>query len=93
MVFATLALSRVGVAETMRSDRDSLFRIGLLSNRPLLGAVVLTLGLQMAVIYIPFLRTVFQTMALSAIELFICLALSTVVCGAIEIEKWLTRRK
>ena len=54
MIFTTLALSRVGMAETMRSDRDSLWRIGLLSNKSLLGAVILTIGLQMAVIYIHF---------------------------------------
>jgi Ca2+-transporting ATPase len=83
MVFTTLALSRMGMAETMRSDRDSLFDIGLLSNKPLLGAVALTFGLQMSVIYIPVLQTVFQTTSLSAIDLFICLTLSTVIFGAI----------
>jgi magnesium-transporting ATPase (P-type) len=93
MVFTTLALSRMGMAETMRSDRDSLFRIGLLSNRPLLGAVVLTFGLQMAVVYIPFLQTVFQTTSLSAIELAISVALSAIVFGAIELEKTLIRKK
>lgn len=61
MVFTTLALSRMGLAQTMRSERDSLFQIGLLSNKPLLGAVALTFGLQMAVIYVPFLQTVFKT--------------------------------
>ncbi|CAN1213512.1 cation-translocating P-type ATPase [Tumidithrix helvetica PCC 7403] len=93
MVFTTLALSRMGMAETMRSDRDSLFRIGLLSNKPLLGAVLLTFGLQMSVIYIPVLQTLFQTTQLSAIDLFVCFALSTIVFGAIELEKWLIRRK
>jgi Ca2+-transporting ATPase len=66
MVFTTLALSRVGLAETMRSERDSLFRIGLLSNRPLLGAVALTVGLQLIVIYSPVLQPIFQTTALPA---------------------------
>jgi Ca2+-transporting ATPase len=87
MIFTTLALSRVGMAETMRSDRDSLWRIGLLSNKPLLGAVILTIGLQMAVIYIPVLQVVFQTISLSPIDLCICLGLSIVVCGAIELQK------
>ena len=87
MIFTTLALSRVGMAETMRSDRDSLWRIGLLSNKPLLGAVILTIGLQMAVIYIPVLQAVFQTISLSPIDLCICLGLSIVICGAIELQK------
>jgi Ca2+-transporting ATPase len=93
MVFTTLALSRMGMAEAMRSDRDSLFRIGLLSNKPLLGAVALTFGLQMAVVYIPFLQAVFQTTALSAIDLAISVALSALVLGAIELEKVLIRQK
>ena len=93
MVFTTLALSRVGMAEAMRSDRDSLFRIGLLSNKPLLGAVVLTFSLQMAVIYIPGLQAVFQTTSLSAIDLLISFALSIFIFGAIELEKSLIRRK
>jgi Ca2+-transporting ATPase len=87
MIFTTLALSRVGMAETMRSDRDSLWRIGLLSNKPLLGAVIVTIGLQMAVIYIPVLQDVFHTISLSPIDLCICLGLSIVVCGAIELQK------
>jgi P-type Ca2+ transporter type 2C len=93
MVFTTLALSRVWMAETMRSDHDSLFRIGLFSNRPLLAAVVLTVGLQMAVIYLPALQMVFQTTALSATDLGIALLLSTVVFWAIELEKYSKRRR
>ncbi|BAU66349.1 calcium-transporting ATPase [Stanieria sp. NIES-3757] len=93
MVFTTLALSRMGLAETIRSERDSLFRIGLLSNKPLLGAVALTFGLQMLVIYVPFLQTVFQTTALSAIELAIAAGLSAIVFWAMELHKWLIRHR
>ena len=93
MVFTTLALSRVGMAETMRSERDSLFRLGLWSNRPLLGAVVLTIGLQLIVLYSPVLQPIFQTTALSAKDLAISLGLSTVVFWAIELQKWFARRQ
>jgi P-type Ca2+ transporter type 2C len=93
MVFTTLALSRVWMAETMRADRDSLFRIGIFSNRPMLAAVVLTVGLQLAVIYIPTLQTVFKTTALSATDLIVSIGLSTIVFGAIELEKLFQRRQ
>jgi P-type Ca2+ transporter type 2C len=92
MVFTTLALSRVWMAETMRSDRDSLFRIGVFSNRPMLAAVLLTIGLQLAVIYVPVLQSVFKTTALSGRDLVISIGLSTAVFGAIELEKWCERR-
>jgi len=93
MVFTILTLSRIGMAETMRSEQDSLFGIGLFSNKLLLGAVILTFGLQMAVVYSPLLQPVFQTSSLSAIDLLICLGLSTVAFWAIELDKWLIRRK
>lgn len=93
MVFTTLAFSRVALAETMRSERDSFFRLGFWSNRPLLGAVVLTVGLQMLVVYSPVLQPIFQTTALSAIDLAISLGLSTVVFWAIELQKWFVRRQ
>ncbi len=93
MVFTTLTLSQMGFAFAVRSRRDSLFSIGLLSNKPLLGAVVLTFMLQLAVVYAPFLQGFFKTMALSAEDLAISLLLSTVVFWGVELEKWLLRRE
>jgi Ca2+-transporting ATPase len=93
MVFTTLAFSRMGLAETMRSERDSLFSMGLLSNKPLLGAVLLTFVLQLTVVYVPFFEGIFQTTALSLSDLGICLGLSAVVSLGLELEKLLLRRK
>jgi Ca2+-transporting ATPase len=91
MIFTTLTLSQMGNALAVRS-RESLFKIGLLSNKPMLGAVLLTFVLQMAVIYLPPLQNLFRTEALTAGELLLSLALSTVVFWAVEIEKWWLRR-
>nr|WP_204150401.1 cation-translocating P-type ATPase C-terminal domain-containing protein [Leptolyngbya sp. CCY15150] len=74
-------------------DRDSLFRLGLFSNKPLLAAVVLTIGLPMSVMYSPVLQPLFQTTSLSAIDLEICVGLSTIIFWAIAPEKWFTRRQ
>jgi len=93
MVFTTLGLSQMGNALAVRSDRESLFKLGLLSNKFLLGAVLLTLVLQMAVIYLPFLQRIFDTTPLDWRELSISLALSTVVFVAVEISKWIKRRR
>ncbi|MGK7876588.1 MAG: cation-translocating P-type ATPase [Xenococcaceae cyanobacterium] len=93
VVFTVLTLSQMGNALAIRSERDSLFHIGLLSNKPLLAAVILTLGLQLAVVYIPFLQRLFVTTALSAGDLTICLALSTLVFWGVELKKWLLRRQ
>jgi Ca2+-transporting ATPase len=76
----------------VRSESASLFRIGLFSNLPMLGAVLLTVLLQLAVIYHPALNAVFHTQPLPLFDLLVCLGLSSLVLFAVEIEKWLIRR-
>jgi Ca2+-transporting ATPase len=92
IVFTTLTLSQMGNALALRSERESIFKLGFLSNKSLLNAVLLTLVLQLAVIYVPFLQSVFKTNPLTAAELAISLLLSTIVFWAIELNKWWFRR-
>lgn len=92
MVFITLTLSQLGNALALRSDRDSLFSIGLLSNKAMLGTVALTLLLQLLVVYVPFLQEIFETQALPLDTLILSLVLSTGVFWALELKKWLVRR-
>jgi Ca2+-transporting ATPase len=87
MVFTVLTLGQMAHVMAIRSERVPLWRLGLGSNKPLLGAVALTFALQMAVIYVPAFNTVFKTAPLSAFELAICLAASGVVFVAVEVEK------
>jgi Ca2+-transporting ATPase len=56
IVFSTVTLSQMANVLAVRSERQSVFQIGLFSNKPLLGAVLLTFFLQLALIYVPFLR-------------------------------------
>ncbi len=79
IIFTTITLSQMGNALATRSNRDLLVEIGPLSNKPLISAVLLTLVLQIAIIYVPFLQGVFKTTALSPVELAISLGLSLVV--------------
>ncbi|TJY60954.1 cation-translocating P-type ATPase [Sinimarinibacterium sp. CAU 1509] len=92
ITFTVLTLSQMGHALAIRSETESLFTLGLASNRLLLGAVLLTFVLQGAVLYLPWMNAVFKTDPLSAGELALCLALSSVVFFAVEIEKWMVRR-
>ena len=61
MVFTVLTLSQMGHVLAVRSERESLFRQGLFSNVPILGAVLFTLVLQMALLYLPLFNSVFKT--------------------------------
>jgi Ca2+-transporting ATPase len=92
MVFVTLVLSQMGNALATRSNRESIFSIGLFTNRLMVGAVLLTIVLQMMLIYVPFLQKIFYTVALSAGELAIALVASAVVFTAVETYKWNLRR-
>ena len=92
MVFTVLCLTQLGHVLAIRSEKESLFSIGIFSNKYLLGAVVLTFVLQMATVYVPILNPIFKTEPLTVNELLLTLALSSVVFFAVEVEK-LIRRK
>ncbi len=89
MVFTVLSISQLGHVLAIRSDREFLYKQGLLSNPMLLGAVLLTLLLQLAVIYLPFANQIFKTEPLSFNELLICIGASAIVFHAVEAEKWI----
>jgi Ca2+-transporting ATPase len=91
MVFTVLTLSQLGHIMAIRSEYASLLRIGPLSNRYLAVTVALTFLLQMATLYVPALNAVFKTQPLSAGELGLCVALSSLVYFGVELEKWLRR--
>jgi Ca2+-transporting ATPase len=91
MTFMTLTLSQMGHALAVRSDKRSLFRQGLRSNKVVLVAVALTFGLQMMITYWTPMNDIFKTQPLPLPELGISLALSLVVFLAVEVEKWFKR--
>jgi P-type Ca2+ transporter type 2C len=87
MVFTVLSFSQLAHVMAIRSDSQFLFKLGVFSNRPLLGAIVLTFVLQLGVIYLPFANEVFKTQPLTITELGICIALSFIVLTGVELEK------
>lgn len=91
MVFTVLCLSQTGHVLAIRSEHVSFFKQRI--NKPLLGAVLLTLALQMATIYVPVLNPIFKTEPLTAGELAIAILLSTVVFLAVEVEKAIKRSR
>ncbi|MEO5863246.1 MAG: calcium-translocating P-type ATPase, PMCA-type [Burkholderiales bacterium] len=92
MVFTALTMCQMYHVLAIRSDRDSLFTIGVFSNRFVTGAVLLTFVLQIAVIYTPALNPIFKTQPLTAAELAISLLLPALVLVAVEMEKIAIRR-
>jgi|Deesub1362B_J571_1020462.scaffolds.fasta_scaffold00125_36 Ca2+-transporting ATPase len=92
MVFSTLCFTQLFNVLAIRSEKMSIFRIGFLSNKPLLGSVFLSFMLQIMVIYLPFLNQFFRTAPLSIKELSITILLSSLVFFVVELEKMIIRR-
>ncbi|MFD0836482.1 calcium-translocating P-type ATPase, PMCA-type [Mariniflexile aquimaris] len=93
MVFTVLCFSQLGHVMAIRSEKESIFIIGIFSNKPLVGALIITFALQLMIIYLPFFNDVFKTQPLTWIELGITLAVSTIIFWAVEFEKLLKRIK
>jgi Ca2+-transporting ATPase len=93
MTFTVLTLSQLAHILAIRSERQSLWQIGVFSNRWLVVAGVGTIGLQLMVLYVPGLARVFRTAPLTLWELALCFGVAAMVFVAVEIEKYLVRRR
>jgi Ca2+-transporting ATPase len=83
----------MGNALAIRSNTESVFSIGFFGNRTMIGAVVLTFVLQLALLYIPVLQRIFNTQPLNARDLIIALFASAIVFVAVEFDKWVRRQR
>ncbi len=92
MIFSLLCVVQLGNALSVRNSRKSIFKTRLLGNPLLVGSVLLTLALQAALVYIPFLQPIFKTSPLTGppLTMTIIAALSCFAC--IEFSKFLIGR-
>lgn len=91
MTFTVLCFSQLGHVFAIRSSERSTFTIGLFSNKQMILALVITILLQLIIIYVPFFNGVFKTHPLTWKELVITAAVSTIVFWAVEVEKLIRR--
>jgi Ca2+-transporting ATPase len=91
MVFNVLCLSQMAHVLAIRSEKQSLFTIGVFSNKPLIASVILVFLLQALITYVPFLQQIFQTEALSLYEFLAVGAVSSIIFIAVELEKMFAR--
>lgn len=92
MAFVTLSLCELFRAYTVRSERASLFKIGMFSNRYMQYAVGLSIALLILVCAVPFLQPIFNTHFLSVTEWTIVVGLALIPAAAEEITKFFLRR-
>ena len=87
MVFATFILYEMINAFNARSERHSLLRVGVLSNKWLILGVLGSLLLMVFAIQIPFTGRFFHTVPLTGLDWGIALATSITIFIAVEVWK------
>jgi Ca2+-transporting ATPase len=92
MAFVTLSLCELFRAYTVRSERASLFSIGMFSNRYMQYAVGLSIALLLIVCAVPFLQPIFNTHFLSLREWSLVVGLALIPAISEEITKFFLRR-
>lgn len=92
MSFVVLAVSQLFYSLTMRNPVKSIFRIGLFSNKYLIGAIVVGIFLQLMVISVPFLAGAFNLHNLSLNDWGIVILLALIPLAANEIIKIFMRK-
>ncbi|TGA98443.1 cation-translocating P-type ATPase [Sporolactobacillus shoreae] len=91
MAFVVLAVSQLFYSLAMRHSLQSIFRIGLFSNRYLAGAIALGMLLQYAVISIPVLSGAFHVQMLTMSDWLVVIGLSLVPLAVSECVKAVMR--
>ena len=91
IAFSTLVLVQLAHTVNCRSERRSIFRIGIFSNIYLVGAVLLSLSLQLAVVYVPWLQPLFRTVSLGLSDWILIVVLSLGIVGFGELRKAMKR--
>jgi calcium-translocating P-type ATPase len=92
MAFAGIVVCQVGTALAARTDRVSLLRIGVLSNRLLVGGIAFELLVAAAAVYLPAAQHLLGTRPLTWGELALLATFPPIVWGADEVFRWGRRR-
>ena len=89
MAFAVLAVSQLVHVFNVRSNKDSIFKVGFGTNKTLLGAIAISLLLMFIVLEVPFLHDVFSVTNLDLAHWGIVFGLSLAPLAIVEIFKLL----
>ncbi len=93
MAFVVLSSSELLRAYTARSEFYSVFGIGIFGNRFMQYAVGLSLLLLLAVVYVPFLNPIFDTVPITLFEWAEMLPLILAPSVVAELTKWFMRMR
>ena len=96
MCLAGIVASQIGNAMAIRTDRESIFTVGLFTNRLLLWGIASEVLILLALSYVPFLQSVFSTAPLTTTDWIFLLIFPPLMLLAEELRKawgrWRTKR-
>jgi Ca2+-transporting ATPase len=92
VALAVLTCSELFHSFSCRSQKESLFKLGVLSNPSLVVANVLSFLLQLSIIYAPFFQPIFKTQPLSFTDLGVILVFSSLPFWVMEAVKAVNRK-
>jgi Ca2+-transporting ATPase len=84
IIFSMLCFGQLWQVLSIRSETETLYKIGIFTNLYLAGAILITILLQLAIIYIPILQFLFHTSPLSIKELLFTFVISSLVFWLLE---------
>jgi len=91
--FSTLVFVQLFHAFNCQSRAQSIFKTGLFTNKYLIFAILISIFLLLAGLYIPNLKTIFELTSLSLFEWGKCFGISIFIIAAVELQKVFLRKK
>ncbi|MHB9004040.1 MAG: cation-translocating P-type ATPase, partial [Coriobacteriia bacterium] len=93
MTLAAVVMTQIGNSMAQRTNRESIVKVGLFTNRLLLWGIIVEIGIIIALVYVPPLAGVFGHGPLNVQDWILLVALSPTLLVADEIRKYFVRRK
>lgn len=91
LTFTVLVLAQLFHAFNNRSDRRSIFEIGLMTNKPLLGAVAVSIILQATIVLLPPMHDIFNVVPFDPDHWLLAVAIG--ILPLVAMELWKASRK
>ncbi|RJX24131.1 MAG: cation-translocating P-type ATPase [Acholeplasma sp.] len=91
ITFMVLAMAQLVHSFNVRSETQSMFKMQV--NPFMIGAFVLSMSLQLLVIFLPFTRNLFGLIFPTMIEWIIIIVIVFVPVGIVEVQKWIKRHR
>lgn len=93
MALASIVFSQIGVVLCARTEKQSIFKKGIFSNKNVVKGIIFEILLITALIYVPFMNKIFQTAPISGIDWIYLVLCPVPIVLADEIRKFFVRKR